>query len=98
MFTLQGGQPLVGEVVVGLQSFDAGLENLLLLLHLLDPQLQLPLLQRPPLGELLLPALCRLEGRRLGRKQVRLWREEGRREKTDRNIRGRQRGKSIDII
>lgn len=55
--TLQGGEPLVGEVVVGLQSFDASLENLLLLLHLLDPQLQLPLLRRPPLGQLLLPAL-----------------------------------------
>jgi len=59
--TLQGGEPLVGEVVVGLQSFDASLENLLLLLHLLDPQLQLPLLRRPPLGQLLLPALRRLE-------------------------------------
>lgn len=59
--TLEGGEPLVGEVVVGLQSFDASLENLLLLLHLLDPQLQLPLLRRPPLSQLLLSALSRLE-------------------------------------
>ena len=59
--TLQGGEPLVGEVVVGLQSFDASLENLLLLLHLLDPQFQLPLLGRSPLRQLLLPALCRLQ-------------------------------------
>lgn len=58
--TLQRSQPLVGEVVVGLQGFDASLKNLLFLLHLLDPQLQLPLLLCSPLGQLLLPALCSL--------------------------------------
>lgn len=59
--TLQGSEPLVGEVVVGLQSLNASLENLLLLLHLLNPQLQLPLLCRSPLGQLLLPAFCCLQ-------------------------------------
>lgn len=72
--TLQSGEPFVAEVVVGLQSLNASLENLLLLLHLLNPQLQLPLLGRPPLGQLLLPALRCLEeeeegGRRGGRYQ-----------------------------
>lgn len=66
--TLQGGEPLVGEVVVSLQSFDASLENLLLLLHLLDPQLQLLLLCCSPLGQLLLPALRHLEEEKQGKK------------------------------
>lgn len=68
-FTLQGGEPLVGEVVVSLQSFDASLESLLLLLHLLDPQLQLLLLRRSPLGQLLLPALRHLEEEKRGKKR-----------------------------
>lgn len=35
--TLQGSEPLIGEVIVCLQSLDASLENLLLLLHFLNP-------------------------------------------------------------
>lgn len=60
--TLQCAEPLVGKVLVGLKSFNPGLEELLLLLQLFNLQLQLFFLGSSSLSQLLLTTFCSLRG------------------------------------